>query len=135
MGFVPPFASPFTSRTESRNGVARISLSGELDLATAPGLDDQIALAEAPGITGIMLDLRNLTFVDGAGLRSFLAARDRADANGHRLVLVGASPSARRLFRLTGTQFLLDAQEAAGVRNLFTGWNDFVPAADGVAGA
>ena len=135
MGVIAPFETPFSSRTESRNGVARISLSGELDLATAPLLDDQIALAEVPGITGIMLDLRNLTFIDGSGLRSFLSARDRANANGHRLVLVGANAPAHRLFQLTGTQFLLDAPEAAGMRDWFTGWNDFVPAQAGDSGA
>lgn len=116
MGFAPQF----TARIESRNGVARIALEGELDMATVPVLSDHLARFEADGVAGIMLDLRDLTFVDCSGLRTFLEARERSQANGHRFILVGASPSARRLFELTGAQFLLDEQDAATLLDRFT---------------
>ena len=107
MGYVPPFSS----HTQTADGVARIAVSGELDLATAPVLYDQIVSAEAPGVTDITLDLQDMTFLDGSGLRALLAARSRADANGHRLLLVGATAPALRLFELTGTRYLLDEQD------------------------
>lgn len=110
----------FNSQIESRNGVARIALSGELDLATAPVLNEQLAHLEVPGIESIMLDLRDLTFMDGEGLRTFISADERAKANGHRLILIGAGPSARRLFELTDTQYLLDEQEAGSILDRFT---------------
>jgi anti-anti-sigma factor len=116
MGFAPQFIA----RIESRNGVARIALEGELDMETVPVLGDHLARFEADGVAGIMLDLRDLTFVDCSGLRIFLAARERSKANGHRFILVGASPAARRLFELTGTQFLLDEQEAVSLLDRFT---------------
>jgi anti-anti-sigma factor len=115
MGFAPQFVA----RTESRNGVARIALEGELDTATVPVLSDHLARSEADGVVGIMLDLRDLTFIDWSGLRIFLEARERSKANGHRFILVGTSPSARRLFELTGTQFLLDEQEAVSLLDRF----------------
>jgi anti-anti-sigma factor len=59
-----------------------------------------------------MLDLRDVSFVDSSGLHAFLQASERAKANRHRMVLIGARPSTRRLFALTGTEFLLDEQEA-----------------------
>ena len=59
-------------------------------------------------MVAIMLDLRELTFLDCSTLHAFLAARHRANTNGHRLVLVGASSHARLLFSLTETEFLLD---------------------------
>jgi anti-sigma B factor antagonist len=114
------FAQQLVARIESRNGVARVALEGELDVATVPSLSDHLARFEADGVVGIMLDLRDLTFVDCAGLRIFLAARERSKANGHRFILVGASPGARRLFELTGTQFLLDEQEAVSLLDQFT---------------
>ena len=116
MGFAPQFIA----RIESRNGVARIALEGELDMATVPVLSDHLERFETDGVAGIMLDLRDVTFVDCSGLRIFLAARERSQANGHRFILVGASPGARRLFELTGTEFLLDEQDAVSLLERFT---------------
>jgi anti-anti-sigma factor len=120
MGFAPQL----TARIESRNGVARIALEGDLDMATVPVLSDHLGHFEADGVAGIMLDLRDLTFVDCSGLRVFLEARERSNANGHRFILVGASPGARRLFELTGTKFLLDEQEAVSLLDRFTRGGD-----------
>ena len=111
----------FTAKAESRNGVARISLAGELDMSTAPVVTEELARLDQDGVVGIILDLRDLTFIDSGGLNAFLQAWDRAKTNGHRLILVGASESARRLFELTGTQFLLDDQEAVTLLDQFTG--------------
>ena len=114
------FAHQFIARIEARGGIARIALEGELDMATVPMLSDHLARFEADGVDGIMVDLRDLTFVDCSGLRIFLAARERSKANGHRFILVGAGPGARRLFELTGTQYLLDEQEAVSLLDRFT---------------
>lgn len=117
MGFAPQFAA----RVDVRHGVACIALSGELDLTTVPVLEDHLAQFEGAGVTAIMLDLRELTFLDRSAMQVFLAARERANKNGHRLILVGASPGTRRLFELTDTEFLLDDHDAAGVVGQFTG--------------
>jgi anti-sigma B factor antagonist len=114
------FAPEFTARTQSRNGVASIALSGELDVATAPVLAARLALFEGDGVAAIMLDLRELTFLDCSGLRILLAAHDRANTNGHRLILVGVGQPARRLFELTGSEFLLNEREAVSVLGQFT---------------
>lgn len=111
----------FTAQINSRNGVASIALRGELDIATVPDLESHLAPFEGNGVSAIMLDLRELTFIDSTGLHALLRARDRAKTDGHRLILVGARPSARRLFELTGTEFLLDDQDAVGVLNRFVG--------------
>ena len=66
-----------------------------------------------------MLDLRDLTFLDCSGLHACLTARKHAEAN--QLILVGASARTRRLFEPTGTEFLLDDREAAGLLARFTG--------------
>jgi anti-sigma B factor antagonist len=98
----------FEARSQEKHGVATIALSGELDMATAPILSDNLAPFEGNGVSTIVLDLHDLTFIDSTGLLAFLEARRRAMSNGHRLLLSGAGPAARRLFELTGTQFLLD---------------------------
>jgi anti-sigma B factor antagonist len=99
---------PFGTRVEEHDGVAVMALSGELDKATVPILRENLAPLEGNGVSTIVLDLRDLTFIDSSGLLAFLEARRRAMSNGHRLVMSGASSAAQRLFELTGTQFLLD---------------------------
>lgn len=111
----------FSARVESRNGVAHVVMAGELDMTTVPALVEQLAHVEQDGVASIMLDLRDLVFVDSSGLHAFLQARDRAKTNGHRLILVGAGPFVRRLFEITGTEFLLDEHEAVSAMDQFTG--------------
>lgn len=98
-----------TARIEKSNGVARLLLHGELDIWTAPLLTEPLTALEQDGVDEIMLELRDLTFMDVAGLHAFVDAQYRAEMNGHRLLIVGAPPFARRLFQLTGTEHLLSA--------------------------
>ena len=114
-------SAPFAVRVEARNGVSRIALSGELDIATAPQLTDQLAAAEQDGVQAVMVDLRDLTFIDSSGLHAFLQASTRAKGNGHRFLIVGANDVAKRVFEMTETEFLLDEREAVSVLNQFTG--------------
>ena len=107
--------------TKSRNGVACIAICGELDMATAPRLDGFLAPYEDDGVSAIILDLRKLTFIDSFGLRALLRAHDRAETDLHRLILVGANATARRLFEITRNEFLLDDPDTADVLSRFVG--------------
>lgn len=115
------FEPLFTTRTESRNRVANVALVGELDMAGVPILEEDLAPIEGDGVVAIVLDLRELTFLDGSAVHALLAAKQRAKANGHRVVVVGADQTSRRLFELTNTQFLLDERDALDVLEQFTG--------------
>ena len=108
-------------RADSRNGVAHVSLDGEIDMSTAPVLESRLAPFESDGVDTIMLDLRDLAFTDSTGIHAFLAARNRVTVSGRRLILVGATPSVRRVFDLTRTQDLLDEGDAADLLGRFTG--------------
>lgn len=108
--------SYFGVRHERRNGIARLLLTGELDLATAPMIEEQMALVEADGANGVLLDLRDLTFVDSTGLYAFVRAWKRATANGHAFAVVAATSTVNRVFKLTGIDAIL--QEADGLRLL-----------------
>jgi anti-anti-sigma factor len=59
--------------TRDEQGASRLTLRGELDLATAVQLEQ--ALAEAGG--DVLLDLRGLTFMDSTGVRVLLEAAER----------------------------------------------------------
>jgi anti-anti-sigma factor len=107
-----------TIREESRDGIAMLSLGGELDLSTASILHEHLRTVDGDG-SAIVLDLRALSFVDSTGLQAFLRARSDAEENGHQLLLIGATPRIRRVFELTKMDHLLDGREAVGVLETF----------------
>jgi anti-anti-sigma factor len=111
----------FSATINSRNGVASIALRGELDLASVSDLEGRLEPFERNGVSAIMLDMRELTFIDSVALSSIVRARQRAESNGQRLILVGARPTARRLFELTSREYLLDDEETVGVLSRFVG--------------
>jgi len=102
-------AGPLLSaKVDSRNGIGRIALQGELDTWTEPVLREHLDRLEIDGVKAITLDVRGLTFLDSTALQSFIEARSRAAANGHRFLIRGVGPRVRRLFEITGIEFLLD---------------------------
>lgn len=118
MGFHP--GDGFGIQDDRRNGVARLALRGELDIATAPKLHEHLMLVEQDGVRAVLLDVRDLTFVDCTGLHTFLKARSRAADNGHRIALVGANEQLTRILYVTATQELFDEQEGVRLLAQFT---------------
>lgn len=99
-----------------RNGVALVAVKGELDIATTPVLVDRLTHLERTDVRSILVDLREVTFLDCSAINAFLTAHHHAQQNGHRFILVGANALAQRIIGLTGTQFLLHEDGmAAGV--------------------
>lgn len=89
-------------RSEDGGGGARVSVSGELDLATANELELVLrgALHDA---SRVELDLRGLTFIDLIGLRVILDAARAARSSGRELHVLPAAARVDQLFALTGT--------------------------------
>ena len=83
---------------------ALIALSGELDLGTVPQLEAELEKAEASSPAGtLVLDLRELSFMDSSGLRVILMAAERAKGTGRRFTLVRGPETVNRVFEVTGT--------------------------------
>jgi anti-sigma B factor antagonist len=88
-------------------GVAWVHVAAELDIATAPILARTLRSAELRARL-VVLDLRELTFVDSSGVRVIVYASLRARRAGRRLVLVRGPAQVQRLLALSGA---LDAVE------------------------
>jgi anti-sigma B factor antagonist len=84
------------------NGVASIFLRGELDLASAPQVEECLASVLERAPTRIVVDLGQLAFIDSTGLRLLLQADGRAKEHGYELVLRPADPSVQRVFEVAG---------------------------------
>jgi anti-sigma B factor antagonist len=96
---VAPLA--FTTTLTSA-GDALIALTGELDISATSPLEEEIdRLAEQDGVRRVVLDLRELEFMDSTGLRMVALAERKLGAAGRRLVLVRGRDAVQRVFAIT----------------------------------
>ena len=86
------------------DGTHRLALSGEFDIACVPAFAAEMARVEAGDARSIVVDLRELGFIDSSGLRELLAAEQRSQADSHRLVLWRAPDRVHRVFVLSGLE-------------------------------
>ena len=86
-----------------------IVVAGEIDMATAPLLERELAEAIEAGDGALVLDLCDVTFFDSSGLRVAIIAHRDLTEQGRRLAVV-CSPGGhvRRTFGLAGVADLLD---------------------------
>jgi len=75
--------------------------AGELDLATAPLLLAALREHAEEGDERLVIDLRQLSFMDSSGLRLLVSEHDRAQRGGYELTVVRGGPEVSRLVRLT----------------------------------
>lgn len=98
----PPTRSPLTIDSRYDADTVTLVLRGEIDLASAPALERKLEDAESLLPRRIVLDLAGLDFIDSAGIHLLIDAQQRAQADGHQLILTHVPAHATRLFRLTG---------------------------------
>jgi anti-sigma B factor antagonist len=83
-------------------GVRTLKLAGEFDLSNSHELEQALATAIDAGGRDLVVDLSDVTFLDGTSLNTLVLASKRcARRNGH-LVLVRPGPQTWRVFVLTG---------------------------------
>jgi anti-anti-sigma factor len=83
------------------SGTTVVRVQGELDLATAPQLDEALGGIEGGG--PVIVDLTDVGFLDSSGLAVLLQARQRiggTDGDGLRLVV--SRPAILRVLEVTG---------------------------------
>jgi anti-sigma B factor antagonist len=88
------------------DGPVVLVLSGELDLATAPVLEEKLDAArrsEAP----VTVDLRPLRFMDSSGLRVLLAAALQARESSWTFAVIPGEGPVRRIFETAGVDHLV----------------------------
>lgn len=79
-----------------------VSLYGELDVATAPSLREQLIGLVNDGSTQLVLDLEGIDFLDSTGLGTIISALKRARTHDGDLRLVCSQSRITRLFEITG---------------------------------
>ena len=91
-----------------------VIVEGEIDLESAPRLRDQITAALDQSIDEVVVDLRDVRFIDSTGLGVLVNARQRARTLGIRLEMVLPEGQARFPFEVTGLASVFDTHRSEG---------------------
>lgn len=79
----------------------RVTVAGELDVATAPSLREALTPLLGDGVV-IALDLSKVEFIDSTGVGVLIGAMKRLQAVGGALRIEAASPGVQRVLEMTG---------------------------------
>ncbi len=94
--------SHFRLEVRSAGAATVISVSGELDLASSPALQEELDRAAASDAQILIIDLRELDFMDSTGLSVLVRAHQRIEEQGRQLAMVKGPQQVQRLLSLTG---------------------------------
>jgi len=87
--------------TETDGATVRLALEGELDIASAGQVERELERIERDAPATLLLDLRQLAFMDSTGLRIVVSADARAREQARRFVIVRGPEAVQRIFRMT----------------------------------
>jgi len=110
----------FETKLEMHDSIAQITLSGELDAATAPEFRKEVEQAVAQEAKRLVLIMNDLEYMASAGLRVMIFAK-QALGPGVDLYIVGAQESVVETIEMTGFHhgvILRDSYDAAEIENL-----------------
>jgi anti-anti-sigma factor len=91
-----------------------VRLAGELDLGVAPRVEATVQELIDAGFTAVVIDLRELRFMDSTGLRMLVAAQRLAEERSCALSLIRGPQEVHRVFEITATETLF-AFDGAGL--------------------
>lgn len=111
---------PFSLSLSHEDDIAVVAVQGTVDLYTARELRDLLNEAVPQAQGRVVLDLSATTFFDSTGLAAIIAAHQRAERIGGRLVVVNVDAEIARLLAVSGLDALLSLTDdrAAAVAQL-----------------
>jgi anti-anti-sigma factor len=87
----------------SSHATTHVTIVGEIDLATAPLLRDQLICAMHDQTLDLLnIDLSGVKFLDCAGIGALIHVRNTAARSGRRVRLAHTQPIVRRILDVTG---------------------------------
>jgi anti-anti-sigma factor len=103
---------PFTIERVDDTVQVHLKLRGDLDLYSSPEFDDALVAVEGEKWPTIVLDMRELEFLDSMALRLVMRTQARAEQDGRRMVIVRGPEFLDRVFELSGLTEHLEIVDA-----------------------
>jgi len=104
--------SAFELHVVRSDGRMHVTPRGELDIVTAPQLEAAVSEATSEPVSELVLDLRELTFMDSTGLRALAQANLKAEQAGTALSIWRGSHQIERVLEISGLGPLLPLANA-----------------------
>ncbi len=89
----------------SENSVTTIALTGRLDTMTAPLLESEVQ-GKLDGVTELIFDFAELSYISSAGLRVLLSAQKVMNKQG-KMVIKNVCAEIKEVFEVTGFSDIL----------------------------
>jgi anti-anti-sigma factor len=102
---------PFDITVAEHDDHVHVRLCGEFDLAAVEAVETTLVPLERRFRT-VILDLREVTFLDSTGLRAIVSADSRSRKNGFDLKIVRGSEDVQKLLYLAGLDKILPLIDA-----------------------
>ena len=99
---MPTGSDDFRISVRDDNEAVTVTVEGEVDVATAPSLRDELYRLIDRGTKTIVVDLGGMDFIDSTGLGVFVGALKRSREGGGELRLRSLKPAAQKIFDITG---------------------------------
>ena len=101
------------------NNVDMVVAHGECDIFSVQLLKDTMAKAIDEGHKKLIVDVKNLRYIDSSGLAAILWARHKIEENGGKLVIIGLNGNPGSAFNSLGDLLNTAAsvREAIGILN------------------
>jgi anti-anti-sigma factor len=94
---------------ELPNGAAILMLSGEIDLATAPTMVSRFQELADRGLTNVIVDARDVSFMDSTGLHGLIEGKRIIHERGSTIIVV-PSRQVRKVLELVFSEPLFEAR-------------------------
>lgn len=102
-----PLTDTMTTSVADHDGVTVLTVTGEVDLATAPALETAIDTALDAGTDHLVIDLAAVSFLASAGMAALVAAHQRA-GDKTTIALVAEGPATSRQLKMTALDQVFD---------------------------
>jgi anti-sigma B factor antagonist len=93
------------------DGSVLLTIAGELDIATVPVVRDRLTAVTDAGARRLVIDLREVSFMDSTGLAAFIHAKMRLGDEGAMTLVMEPDSYARLIFEVAGLVGVLEVVE------------------------
>lgn len=91
----------FELDVNNRGDELLLTLSGEMDMYYTPKFKEEALQAYNEDPKNIVIDAKNLEYLDSTGLGGFIHLMNAVKQNGHTITLVGLQSNVKKLFTIT----------------------------------
>lgn len=107
----------FSVEIKRDHKTAELIPAGEVDLATVGQLQRELETLIEAGFARIVIDLRQVAFLDSTGVHALISAQARADQDGWQLAITPGPRAVQRIFEITGVIDRLPFIQVDGAAN------------------